>query len=64
MGLRFSRNRRLSKILSKILSKMNETQNKKRRATSNIVTMLDQLEIELESLKEVVKRTVYEDQTS
>jgi hypothetical protein len=60
MGLRFSRNRRLSKILSK----MNETQNKKRRATSNIVTMLDQLEIELESLKEVVKRTVYEDQTS
>lgn len=63
MGLRFSRNRRLSKILAK----KNEVKgawankNEKRCSNSAIGEALNKLQVELDSLKEVTKK---QDQTS
>lgn len=53
MGLRFSRRKRLSKILAK----NNEVRQKvKNRSNSTIGTALDELQVELDLLKEVTKK--------
>jgi hypothetical protein len=59
MGLRFSRRRRLSRILEKMFE-MHETE----RLRSNVSAMLDKMKIQLDAIKETMKNPVYEDQTS
>jgi hypothetical protein len=69
MGLRVSRNRRLSKILAKNNEVKGALANEKRRSNSTIGEALNELQVKLDSLKEVTKKqervsTKTRDQTS
>jgi len=61
MGLRFSRRRRLSRILEKMFEMR---QNVKRLSTSNVIAGIDKMKIQLDAIKETMKNPGYEDQTS